>query len=258
MLKPFEKLRGCTLAARDGEIGEVREFYFDDQQWSVRYFVISTGSWMNGRSVLVAPSALREVDAEARTIATDMTKEQVRNSPPLASDKPVSRQYEAELHRHYAWSPYWVMPAAAGLGAFAPALTAQQQSFAKPTPPEPSEAQGDPHQRSSGEIVNRYTLHAQDGEIGTVDDFVLDEQWRVRYLVVRTGIWPFGQSSLLAPDSIETISSDSWEIFINLPRSAIKDAPPYDSSSTISRAYEQRLHDHYARSDYWEAVEAAR
>ena len=103
MLQPFDKLRGCKLAASDGEIGEVSEFYFDDRQWTVRYLVVTTGSWLKGRHVLIAPGAFGEFDAQSGTLAVNLTQEQVRNSPPLDSDKPVSRQHESELHRHYGW-----------------------------------------------------------------------------------------------------------------------------------------------------------
>ena len=107
MLKPFQTLRGCTLAASDGEIGTVREFYFDDEHWIVRYFVVNTGSWLMQREVLIAPRALSEVDQQGNTIAVNLTREQVRESPLAETDKPISRQQEAELHHHYGWEPYW-------------------------------------------------------------------------------------------------------------------------------------------------------
>lgn len=205
-----------------------------------------------------------EVDAQSGAIAVNLTQEQVRNSPPLDSDKPVARQHEEELHRHYDWNPYWIVPGAAGWGAVAPAtMLGAQTGVAATQPPEiendrRQEQHGDPHLRSSAELVNRYAFQAQDGEIGRVYDFVLDDQrWLVRYLVVRTGIW-FGKDVLLAPDWIERISFERSEIFVNLPRSAIKGAPDYDSGSAITRSYEQRLHDHYGRKRYWDSVAAAR
>ena len=263
MLTPFTKLRGCSLAASDGDIGEVREFYFDDDDWSVRYLVVEAGSWLNGRRVLIVPDALGEVDAQGGAIAVKLTEEQVRNSPSIDCDKPVSRQQEEELHQHYDWNPYWVVPSAAGWGAVAPAAMLGAQTGVVALPPEePREPQQreerDPHLRSSAELANHYAFHAQDGEIGRVYDFIVDdEEWRVRYLVARTGVW-FGKDVLVAPNWIERISADRAEIFVNLPRSAIKDAPEYDSGSRISRAYEERLHDHYGRKRYWDAVEAAR
>ena len=247
MLTPFNTLRGCRLAAQDGEIGEVREFYFDDQNWAVRYLVIATGPWMNERYVLITPSALREVDAQGHAITTTLTQQQVCDSPPLDSHQTVSRQHEAELHRHYGWDPYWVVPAAAAVGPYAPAVYMQSEALAEPAPPDHVDTDGDPHLRSSAELANSYAIHAHDGEIGRVYDFIVDDQrWQVRYVVVRTGVW-FGKDVLLAPTSIDQISFERREILVNLPRAAIKEAPEYDSRAPLSRSYEQQLHDHYRR-----------
>ncbi len=135
MLTPFETLRGCTLAASDGDIGEVREFYFSDDNWRVRYLVVETGSWLSGRRVLIIPDVLGEVDAQSGAIAIKLTREEVRNSPPLDSVKPVSRQHEQDLHVHYDWNPYWVVPgAAAGMwpppypGSVLPQVIAERQN----------------------------------------------------------------------------------------------------------------------------------
>lgn len=262
MLTPFTHLRGCSLAASDGEIGEVREFYFDDESWSVRYLVVETGSWLNGRRVLIIPDVLGEIDTQGGAIAVKLSQEEVRNSPPIDSDKPVSRQEEEKLHRHYDWNPYW-LGGAAGWSAVAPAaMLGAQTGVVATVPPEEAreprqEERGDPHLRSSGELADRYAFHAQDGEIGRVHDFIVDdEDWCVRYLVARTGLW-FGKDVLLALEWIERIAFESAEIFVNLPRSALKDAPEYDSKSRISRAFEERLHDHYRRKPYWDAVAAA-
>ena len=265
MLTPFENLRGFNLAASDAEIGKVREFYFDDEQWRVRYLVVETGSWLSGRRVLIIPDALGEVDAQGGAIKVNLTAEEVRNSPPLDSDKPVSRQHETELHQHYNWNPYWIVPSAAAWGAVAPGMMLGAQSGVGATmPPEvraetrSEDEEGDPHLRSNAELADGYTFHAQDGEIGRVSDFIIDDnEWCVRYLVARTGMW-FGKDVLLSPEWIERISFRRAEIFVNLPRSAIKGAPDYDSRSRVSRAYEERLHDHYSRKGYWDAVAAAR
>lgn len=262
LLRPFQTLRGCTLAASDGEIGKVREFYFDDAHWTVRYLVVETGSWLTGREVLIAPHALGEVDPQSGTLAVALSQAQVRGAPPIETEKPVSRQYEARVHDYYGWAPYWG-GAAAGPGMMLPPpALAPLPAFAPP--PEVTEnleatrPPGDPTLRSSAELTNGYTIRAQDGEIGRVEDFIVDvTDWGVRYLVIRTGAWFFGKDVLLAPEWIERISYPTAEVFVNLPRASIKDAPEYDAAAPLSRAFEQRLHDHYGRKGYWDAVRAA-
>lgn len=273
MLRAFQTLRGCSLAASDGELGNVREFYFDDQSWTVRYLVVDTGAWLNRRRVLIAPSALREVDEQSGVIGVNLTQEQVRSSPDVDSAKPVSRQQEEALHQHYGWAPHWVVPGAVpGLWAPAPTAALKPEAFddqggppaAGPrpevsenlqpeVPPDSSEAQGDPHLRSSEEL-SRYWVHtAEDGIAGSVEDMVIDDKgWRIRYLVIDARQWLFGKSVLLAPEWIDRISFESKELFVHLPRSVIRDAPEYNPSAHISRSYEQRLHDHYGRKTYWE------
>jgi len=265
MLIPFHTLRGATLAASDGEIGKVREFYFDDEHWSVRYLVVDTGSWLTGREVLIAPRALGGVDRQGSAIAVHLTREQVRESPPVESDKPISRQHEAELYRHYGWEPYWMPGSPGGMMLPPPALAPPPAVAPPPVVTETLDLEGaveppkgDPHLRSSAELIAGYHLHAQDGEIGRVEDFIVDdESWQVRYLVVHTGVWFLGKDALLAPRWIEKISHERAEVFVNLPRSAIQDAPAYDSTAPLGRAFEQRLHDHYGCKGYWVAVEGA-
>ncbi len=261
MLRPFKTLRGFTLAASDGEIGTVREFYFDDEQWKLRYFIVETGSWLTGRPVLIAPSAIGEVDAQSGVVSVNLTREQVREAPPIDSEQTVSRQREAELHSYYGWDPYWnltggtpgmMMPPAVAPAAFVPDAAKSEQTSA-----EAREAES--HLRSSAELMAGYTIHAQDGEIGQVADFILDDRdWSVRYLVIHTGVWFLGKDVLLAPEWVEGISYQTSEVFVNLPRSAIKDAPGYDANAPLDRAFEERLHDHYGRKGYWDAVQAAR
>jgi hypothetical protein len=109
--------------------------------------------------------------------------------------------------------------------------------------------------RSSAELTSGYSLHAQDGEIGRVKDLIVDdESWEVRYLVIHTGVWLLGKDALLSPRWIEKISYEGVEVFVNLPRSIIKDAPAYNDSAPLDRGFEQRLHDHYDRKGYWDAV----
>jgi hypothetical protein len=262
-------LRGCRLAASDGEIGKVREFYFDDQHWTVHYLVIQTGSWLAEREVLIAPCVVREVDPQSGAIAVALTREQVRTAPPIATDKPVSRQDAERLHAHYNWNLHWGDPGSAPEIMLVPPALAPPPAFAPPpevsenlppeVPPGPAEAKGDPHLRSSAVLLSGYTMHAQDGDIGRVKDFIVDDtDWRVRYLVIHTGGLFLSKDVLLAPDWIECISHETAEVFANLSLSAINGAPEYNSAIPIDRVFEQHLHDHYNRKGYWDAVKAAR
>ena len=117
MLRPAKDFENFKLRARDGDIGKVREFYFDDKYWTVRYLVAETGGWLSGRLVLLSPYALRSANEAEQVIPVDLTIKQIEESPSLDSAEPVSRQYEVPeslnrdyetvLHRHYDRPGYW-------------------------------------------------------------------------------------------------------------------------------------------------------
>ena len=106
MLNKAKTLKGYKLNSRDGEIGEVKEFYFDDRHWAIRYLVANTGSWLTGRQVLISPYALLAVNKEEQNIAVHLTKKQIEDSPALDSDKPISRQFEQDYYGYYGWPMY--------------------------------------------------------------------------------------------------------------------------------------------------------
>ena len=101
MLYKAKTLKGYKLNSLDGEIGKVKEFYFDDRHWTIRYLVADTGNWLTDRQVLISPYALVAVNKDEQDIAVDLTKKQIEDSPSLDSDKPVSRQFEEAYYGYY-------------------------------------------------------------------------------------------------------------------------------------------------------------
>jgi hypothetical protein len=110
MLNKAKTLKGYKMDSLDGEIGKVKEFYFDDRHWTIRYLVAETGTWLADRQVLISPYALVAVNNEERSIAIDLTKKQIEDSPSLDSDKPVSRQFEEAHLGFYGLPVYWSGP----------------------------------------------------------------------------------------------------------------------------------------------------
>jgi hypothetical protein len=218
------------LNASDGEIGKIREFYFDDKLWIVRYLVVETGFWLNSRKVLILPHALGAVDPLNGGIAVALTRQQVRYAPLIETDKPISQQEEAQLHQHYNWDPALFPSGVPGL-----MLVPEVTEILEPNPPaKSSEAKASSHLRSSSEILSGYTINAQDAEIGIVNDLIVDDAgWGVRYLDIHTGMLFFGKDKLLAPEWVERISQETAEVFVKLPSAAIKDAPPLNDACKI-------------------------
>jgi hypothetical protein len=256
MLRNFNDLKGYRLGARDGEIGSLKDFYFDDRHWTARYWIADTGYWLTGRLVLISPHSLQRVRDDEKQIETSLTREQIENSPPISAHEPVSRQYELEYYKYYGWPVYWAGPAVWGHGPHPLYNSPPSNSVPPPvqtdTPPESS------HLRSAYEVTG-YAIAAADGDLGHVADFVLDEtDWSIRYLVVDTRNWLPGKHVLISPSWARDIEWQRAAVQVDLRKEQIQDAPAYNPAVPIDRAYEERLHSHYGRAGYWPAQPTAR
>lgn len=231
MLVPARRLIGLSIQATDGILGEVHDLYFDDQAWTVRYFVADTGTWLPGRQVLISPAAVVGLDCDAGTLAVNLSQEQVRNSPGIDAHEPVSRQHEVEVARYYGWPTYW--PSGAMETRAVRAMT--------------SEREQERTLRSATECVNYY-LHAEDGELGHVEEMLVEsETWELRFLVVDTHNWWPGQLVLIDPHWVEEFDWAQSIIRVNLHRDEIRNSPEYDPSKPLDREYETNLYTHYQR-----------
>src|SRR5471030_2004536 len=103
MLQNIKELYGHKLAASDGEIGHVKDFYFDDKTWVIRYVVADTGSWLTGRQVLLSPHAFAGLKGDEKAMHVKLSIKQIESSPSIESHKPVSRSFEEEYHSYYSW-----------------------------------------------------------------------------------------------------------------------------------------------------------
>lgn len=255
MLRSTNKLHGYAIHATDGDIGKVDEFYFDDEKWTIRYLVVDTGSWLTGRRVLLSPAALGQPDWDRRILPVKLTRQQVHDSPDIDTDKPISRRQEIELYKYFGWSAYWVGdpllgdpnlgPGPIGLYPAAVAALAKSEEGAAP------QGGGDPHLESTRDVIG-YHIQAADGEIGHVEDFVVDdESWVLRYIVADTRNWLPGKKVLLAPQWVGKVSWAASKVHVDLLRERIRHSPPYHSAEPVTREYEIRLYDYYGRPKYW-------
>jgi uncharacterized protein YrrD len=218
MLHKATDITGDTVAAIDGAIGRITDLYFDDETWGVRYLVVDTGGWLNGRTVLIAPAAVDAARSTETAIAVNLTRDQVRNSPGVETDKPVSRQYEEIYARYYGYPFYWADPV--GLPPLAPASTDDADEVAAA---EARAAQS--HLRSSSEVIGN-TVEARDGPLGHVDDLMVDDGgWSVADLVVDTRNWIPGRKVLVPPGRVSRIDWKNGEVAVLMGREEILSQP---------------------------------
>jgi sporulation protein YlmC with PRC-barrel domain len=250
MLLKLKDLHGYNVAASDAPAGEVKDTYFDDVRWVVRYLVVDTRAWISGREVLISPLAVTHLDREKQRIDLSVTQKQVDASPSIDAAQPVSRMMETQLNRHYGYPDYWMYGLNAPLWGWAdmPVLPPPGKM-----PPSPADS-GDPgtHLRSAREVIG-YHIKAKDGEtFGHVEDVLVDpDTWALRYLLVDTRNWWPGQAVIVGTEWANEIDWGSRTLSMDLDAERIKACPPFDPAAPVTRQYEQDLHRHYGRSGYW-------
>jgi hypothetical protein len=254
MIRSVTHLRRFDIVATDGSIGAVDDLYFDDERWAVRYIVVDTGKWLPGRHVLISPYSVTRTEWGEQRVLLSITREQVKDSPGVDAHKPVSRQHEADYLAHFGYPFYWahtglwgayptpMLPHARQMAEFEAKMAEEQRRAA---------ASGGSHLRSIGEVTG-YLIRATDGELGHVDDFLIDDvSWAVRYLVINTSNWWFGRKVLAAPAWITAIDWASKTVDVNVTREAIKTAPAYDRVEHVDRQWEAAYHQHMRGRDSW-------
>jgi uncharacterized protein YrrD len=246
MLDKIKTLNHYKLDSLDGEIGKAQDFYFDDRHWTIRYLVVKTEGWLTGKPVLISPYALVGILKMDKKINIHLTKKQIEDSPSWNSDKPVSRQFEENYYTYYKLPMYWTGPYMWG---YSPSLIqVPEEKWKEATH---SKKVWDSHLRSTNEVLG-YSIQAINGEIGHIEDFIIDDEtWAIRYLLINTAGWWPGKKVLVSPQWIDHVSWNESKIFVKLPQEAIKQSPEYSETFLISRDYEAKLHQHYNHQGYW-------
>ena len=265
MLRDVKNMCGFAIEATDGALGHIDDFYFDDEAWVLRYLVVETGKWLSNRKVLALPYLMDEPNWSLERLPVRLTREQVRTSPSIDTDKPVFRQYEMSLGGHYDYPNYWGGPGLWGAGYYPWTMytglgnrrAVSNQGAVQDGPrlaanPGAERSHDDPHLRSCNAVIE-YHIHATDGDVGHVQGMLVDEKsWAIRYLVINTSNWWLGHQVLVAPKWITQVSWVDRQVVIDLTRQAIKDSPHWDPASLPDRVQEALVHQHYGRKGYWE------
>ena len=248
MLRDVMNMAGFAIAATDGAIGFTSDFYFDDKAWVIRYLVVETGTWLSNRKVLISPLAVGEPDWKFSTFPARLTRQQVRNSPDIDTDKPVSRQHELDYSSFYGYPYYW-----GGSGLWGAAYYPGEMLTGTDHAESGAAAHDDPHLRSCKAIAG-YHISAVDGEIGHLQGLLVDEEsWAIRYLIVNTSNWWGGHLVLVAPGWIRDVGWLRRSLTVELTRQAIRESPPYDPARLPDRSQETLLHQHYGHEGYWQS-----
>jgi uncharacterized protein YrrD len=230
MQRNIKSLIGYGMEATDGDIGKVKDCYFDDTTWLIRYLILKTGNWFLYREVLISPQAIVKRYKASGLFALNLTKEQIRTSPDIDTDKPVSRQQDMELYGHYAWQGYGGSGFYAGGSANMDEDPIIDEKIMKEADSNDKRSNDDLHLRSTKKIMG-YHIHASDGDFGHVSDFIFDDaNWQIKYIVVDSHDWFGGERFLIKTGAIKGIQLENSKVILNISTNAIKACPLFDAS----------------------------
>ncbi len=263
MLRSTKEFEQDTINATDGQIGRVKDLYFDDDAWVIRYLVVDTGTWLSSREVLISPISVHDANWLDKKLSVSLTKEQVRNSPNIDTEQPVSRQNETQFLGYYGYPDYWGGVGMWGGGLYPYGMSPgyagtrvdrsqrEQEEEAALYAERLRHRNDDPHLRSCNAVTG-YHLRAIDGEIGHVAGYLIDEEtWAIRYLIVDTSNWWMGHKVLVAPEWITGVHWTTETVSVDLTLELVKFAPAYDPKVPWRSEMDQALYQHYGRAGYW-------
>ena len=255
MLRSLKDLERYTVSATDGDIGSVENFLLDDERWTIRYLVVDTTEFLDGRQVLISPISFRHAEWSTHRFHLALTMAKIEQCPSIDLDKPVSRLHEQDYFRYYGYPSYWGYSGLWGMESY-PSILAAGVDTSPPADEPPDEVSDDVHLRSTKE-VRGYQIQGTDEAIGHVADLIVDDEtWAVRYLVIDTSNWWFGKKVLVAPHWANRICWEERTVHLDMSRQAIKDSPEWDPTAAINREYETHLYDYFGRPVYWAGGDA--
>jgi uncharacterized protein YrrD len=199
VLHRAQKIVGAAVHAVDGDIGTLEDFYFEEDGWTVRYLLVDTGKWLSGKKVLLSPNDVSGPWTMAE-VPVSLTRDQVWSSPEFDPKRHLSHDEEEKMLRHYGHASYW------------------------------ADGASRTHNLRSTKESTGYHLHASDGEIGHVDDFLIGEDsWKIRYLLVDTSNWIGGKSVVVASEVLEGMDKEKGTLKVGATRDAVRHSPKFAS-----------------------------
>ena len=231
MQRNINSLIGYNMGATDGIIGQVEDFYFDDESWTIRYLILKTGNWSSGRKVLISTGALEKPSWKMQLFPVNLTKQQIHSSSDIDTDKPVFRQHEHTLNDYYSWGNYWEDGYyLGGIWCVEPVL--DKKGLIERNKPD-EQSHDDRRLRSCNQVAG-YHIHASDGDIGHVTDFIIDDQnWQVKSIVVDTHNWFGGKKVLIDVERITEVEWNNSKVFVDITTDSIKNSIDFDESKFI-------------------------
>lgn len=261
MLITTSKIERSKVIARDGALGSVDTFLFDDEQWVVRYLVVRHGPPLLRKYVLISVASVKSpAGADDSGIAVDLTRKEVKHAPSADVARPVSRRKEEQFHRYYRIPVYW-----GGSGLWGASMTPREAgtvTYEPESQTEPIGAREDEyHLRSTREVegyrVETADAHSGDEEsddsiVGAVGGFLIeDTTWAVRYLRIDAHESLGGGFLYVSPHWVGEFSWIEHKMTLDMQASRLREIPTFGVKETLGRGEEEQLHAFFEKPGYW-------
>ncbi len=265
MLITTSKIERSKVIARDGAMGRVDTFLFDEEQWVVRYLVVRHGPPLLRRHSLLSVASVRgPAGADDSGITVDLTRKEVKHAPSADLARPVSRRKEEQFHRYYKIPVYW-----GGSGLWGSAMTPMEAgtvTYEPESQTEPIGAREDEYHLRSTREVEGYRVETADAEagdgkagsagdrgVGTVGGFLIeDATWAVRYLRIDPHESLGGGRLYVSPRWVGEFSWIENKMTLEMQSSRLREIPTFGVQETLSRNEEEQLHGFFEKPGYWE------
>ena len=100
--------------------------------------------------------------------------------------------------------------------------------------------------------LEQYAVNATDGAIGTVVNFLVDdERWVLRYLVVDTDSFLDRRRVLISPISFRQVAWSTHSFHLALTKDKVENSPSVDVEEPVSRLHERDYYHYYGYTNYW-------
>ena len=214
MLRSSTELIRYDVEAADGRAGTVRDFYFDDRTWTIRYIAVETNGLLNSDRVLITPQSVRELKFPDESFVLGLKLSEVETS--CGTDM---------------LSQSWGQNGTAGTGTPAKVGETPLRSIA---------------------TISHFSISGSDAPLGYLNGLLIETTtWSIRYLIIDTGRQLPGKLVLLSPRSVTSIDWEQKIVRFDLTSDAVKNSPRYDVDAQLNREYEAFLHDYYGWPPYW-------
>ncbi len=284
MLRNLQSIIEFDVETHEGYLGVVRDCLFDDREWQIRYLSVDIADIIGGQRSIIAPEGVEKIDWVNHSISLNISREKVLNSPEAETNLPISRQYEIAIRRYYEWPVYWGQTSfldtdsvkntepqipdgedTEGFGLFAPEnVEGEDENNFEESPvsqmlEEPVDEESiemdfgtvenegiySTNLRSMNEVVG-YRVQAQDGEAGSVEDFVIDDNtWEIRYIEVSTKIRTHDKITLVTLHWVNRVSWSTSRIILDLDKQALRQAPQSDKQLPVTSDFEREIFAYY-------------